>query len=149
MSASWTDMRILVVEDDIVIALPLVEHLKEAGAEVIGPITDVSRALHIASHDTLSGAVLDVNLGKLDVWPVARMLASRGIPFIFATASSPAKLQAASFGDVPRLSKPYREADAAEALLSLIPRAAERLEPLTHASAGGFVEAPELHSAKS
>ena len=149
MSANWTGMRILVVEDDIIVALPLVEYLKDAGAEVIGPITDVPRALQIASHDKLSGAVLDVNLGKLDVWPVARILAARGIPFIFATASSPAKLEAASFGDVPRLTKPYREADAAQALLSLMPPAAGRFEPLARTSPGGFAETPKLHQAKS
>lgn len=151
MSVSWNGKRILLVEDDLIVALALMEHLKDAGAEVIGPVTDVPKALQRASHDRLCGAILDVNLGKLDVWPVARMLAARGIPFVFATACCQAKLQAASFGDVPRLSKPYREADVAQALLSLIARTSEgsALDQIVPATLPAFPGLPSVSPDKS
>ena len=152
MAVSWNGKRVLIVEDEIILAILLADHLRELGAEIVGPIADVTRALQVASHGNISGAILDVNLGAAEVWPVARMLAARCIPFIFTTgfslvtASCETKLQAAMFGHVPKLSKPYRETDAADALSALFPSQrdeAERMpEPFSAVSVRPAAAAP-------
>ena len=78
--------RILVVEDDYLIAGELVESLEELGASVAGPAPSATEALALMEREArLDAAVLDVNLGSQDVFPVADALQQRGIPFVFAT----------------------------------------------------------------
>jgi DNA-binding response OmpR family regulator len=78
--------HILIVEDEMVVSMELELALREAGAEVIGPASSVSSALAaITSAQALDLAVLDINLGGAAAYPVADLLKSRGIPFVFAT----------------------------------------------------------------
>jgi CheY-like chemotaxis protein len=77
--------RILLVEDDALLAMDTQDVLTDAGYIVIGPAGTVDRALVIAQGAPLSAAVLDVNLHGLDVWPVAEALHNRGIPFVLLT----------------------------------------------------------------
>ena len=77
--------RILVVEDEALIALEVQASLTDAGAQVIGPSLTLAEAFALACRETLSAAVLDVRLGRDTVGPVARQLAARGIPFLFYT----------------------------------------------------------------
>jgi len=78
---------VLVVEDEYLIAADLADVLKDAGADVIGPVASVREALELVETfgDRLDGAVLDVNLREERVFPVAEALARRGIPYIFTT----------------------------------------------------------------
>jgi CheY-like chemotaxis protein len=114
--------RILVVEDEYLIAVTMEEWLSEAGAEILGPVPSVQQALEmIEDHDTqLDGAVLDINLGRGEtVYPVADRLNELGVPYLFAT------------GDVriiddpahrarPRLNKPISRGDLLRALGKLL-----------------------------
>ncbi len=75
-------LRVLVVEDEFMIAMLIEETLVDRDCVVVGPFTNVPDALQAAEHTTLDGAVLDVNLRGEKVYPVAEMLASRGIPFL-------------------------------------------------------------------
>jgi DNA-binding response OmpR family regulator len=77
--------RILVVEDEALIAFELQASLTDAGAQVIGPSLTVAEAFVLAGRETLSAAILDVRLGRDTIAPVARKLAARGIPFLFYT----------------------------------------------------------------
>jgi DNA-binding response OmpR family regulator len=81
--------RILVVEDEVLVALMIENGLVHAGAEVIGPAYSVDEALTLIEHVALDGglnaAVLDMNLQGEAVSPVADRLAALGVPFIFAT----------------------------------------------------------------
>jgi DNA-binding response OmpR family regulator len=83
------DKRILVVEDEAIVAMLVEDGLLDAGAKVLGPATSVGEALHLieraASDGGLSAAVLDINLNGEAVAPVADMLAALGVPFLFAT----------------------------------------------------------------
>jgi CheY-like chemotaxis protein len=83
------DKRILVVEDEPVVAMLEEHELLGAGAEVLGPAASVAEALRLvevaASDGGLSAAVLDINLGGEAVMPVADRLAALGVPFLFAT----------------------------------------------------------------
>jgi DNA-binding response OmpR family regulator len=77
--------RILVVEDEAVIALDLTEALTDAGAAVVGPAMTLRAALRHAINGELSAALLDVRLGTETVFPVAKILFDRGIPLAFHT----------------------------------------------------------------
>jgi CheY-like chemotaxis protein len=79
--------RILVVEDDYLVAQVLVALLEDAGAEVVGPIGWIDEAIAFIEHDSqkLDGAVLDVNLHGKKSYPIADALAVRSVEFVFAT----------------------------------------------------------------
>jgi DNA-binding NtrC family response regulator len=76
-------LRVLVVDDEMIIALDIECTLEEAGAVVIGPAHDVAEALALVRGQSLSVAVLDVRLGGATVEPVAEALFDRGVPFVF------------------------------------------------------------------
>ncbi len=102
-------MRVLVVEDMLMVAEMLAEALTIAGVEVVGPVGRVEAAVLMAQREALDGALLDVNLAGESSGPVAAALHARGIPFVFLTGySDPAALPTA-FREVPRLLKPFME----------------------------------------
>jgi DNA-binding response OmpR family regulator len=75
--------RVLVVEDDAVIALQMDHLLTEAGAAVVGPARTVEEALSLVRDEPLSAAVLDVRVRDQNIQPVADALCDRDIPFLF------------------------------------------------------------------
>lgn len=75
--------RILVVEDEFLIAMQLQSVFEDEGAQVVGPYHSLSEALRHAETDEISAASLDVNLGRDTAAPVAGALARRHVPFIF------------------------------------------------------------------
>jgi CheY-like chemotaxis protein len=77
--------RILVVEDEPLVAMDLAAILEDAGAQVIGPAASLGEALRLACEDGIDGAILDVNLRGEDVSPTAELLASRSVPIVFHT----------------------------------------------------------------
>ena len=77
-----TDRRILLVEDDPLIALDLQDILQKAGAVVIGPASQLSNADSLVRHYRLDAAVLDVRLEIGTTLPLANRLAAAGIPFL-------------------------------------------------------------------
>jgi DNA-binding response OmpR family regulator len=93
-------IRVLVVEDEAVIALDLKAILEEAGATVIGPARTLLAASELAASGDLAAAILDVQLGDGTVFPVACMLADRGIPFLFHTGRADAGALARFCADV-------------------------------------------------
>ncbi|APO95282.1 response regulator [Xanthomonas vesicatoria] len=81
-----TGRRILVVEDDYLLAEALNDLLVEAGARVVGPVGNVQDALSLlASGQAIDGALLDVNVRGQPVFPVADALLERGVPFSFCS----------------------------------------------------------------
>jgi CheY-like chemotaxis protein len=102
-----TGLRILVVEDEYLIAMDLADRLADLGAEVIGPAGSVTEALAIvgAKGNRIDGAVLDVNLRNEHVYPVANALTARGVRFIFASGYD-VGMTPAAYADMPRQVKP-------------------------------------------
>jgi CheY-like chemotaxis protein len=97
---------ILIVEDEYLIAVDLARSLEDLGVVVLGPAGSVADALALAaSEPLLDAAVLDVNLGSEQVFPVADALLARGIPFIFATGYDD-WIVPDDYADAPRLQKP-------------------------------------------
>ena len=99
--------RLLVVEDEYLIAASLARGLEGRGAEVAGPAGSVRDALALveAEGDRLDGAVLDINLRDERVYPVADALAARGVPFVFLTGYD-ARVVPDAYAGVPRCEKP-------------------------------------------
>lgn len=83
---------ILVVEDEFLLAMELESILTGAGYRVLGPVSTVRTALALIADETPDAAVLDVNLGRERVTPVAVALEDRRVPFVIATAYSAADL---------------------------------------------------------
>ena len=77
--------RILVVDDEPLVALLIEDLLEDAGAEVVGPASSVAGALGLIESKAPDGALLDVNLEGELVYPVARVLSQLGVPFAFVT----------------------------------------------------------------
>lgn len=75
--------RVLIVEDEMLVALLIEDFLADLGCSCVGPFRSVANALEAARTEDLDLAVLDVNLGGERVYPVAEVLASRRIPFLF------------------------------------------------------------------
>jgi CheY-like chemotaxis protein len=116
-----TGRRLLVVEDEYLIAADLASVLEGLGAEVTGPAGTLAEALTLVETegDRLDAAVLDVNLGEERVYPVADALRQREIPFVFTTGYDAAALPQ-SYADVPRCQKPTDERRLARCLSSLL-----------------------------
>ena len=74
--------RVLVVEDEFMIAMLIEEALADHRCLVVGPINNLSDAVDAARHGTVDIAILDVNLSGEKVYPVAELLDQRGIPFV-------------------------------------------------------------------
>ena len=86
VTKEFQGLRVLLVEDEVMICLLLEDMLQEFGCEIIGPACNIGRAVDSAqNHDRIDVAILDVNLAGHVVFPVADILCRRGIPILFAT----------------------------------------------------------------
>jgi DNA-binding response OmpR family regulator len=98
--------RVLVVEDETLIAMLVEDWLAELECETVGPVGTVAEALALIGAEELDGAILDVNLGGHDSFAVADALRARDIPFAFATGHGTGRVTEL-FKDAPTLAKPY------------------------------------------
>jgi len=101
--------RILLVEDDFLTALDVASRLEASGFEVIGPAHDLAEGLALLQLGSPHAAVLDINLGKELVYPLARACLDRGMPVLFATGIDPAQIPP-EMRSLPLLRKPYSSA---------------------------------------
>jgi CheY-like chemotaxis protein len=116
--------RILIVEDDFLVATLLAEILESVGWQVIGPVAHLATALDAAASGGFDAAVLDINLGGQTVYPVAELLDARGVPFVFVTAHGREALPPLFFGR-PHLGKPFAPAELIGTVARLVAPAAE------------------------
>jgi CheY-like chemotaxis protein len=114
-----TGLRLLVVEDEALVAMELEDMLDELGCVVVDVAGTVSRGVALAGDSgvPLDGAILDVNLGGEKVYPVAERLAQRGVPFVFCTGYGLDGI-ARHFAHVPTLAKPYSQRQLHDLLVS-------------------------------
>lgn len=111
------DLRVLVVEDESLIAMLIEDTLCDLNCTVVAVAANLSDALAKAAAMDFDIAILDVNLSGLPAFPVAELLLRRRIPFIFSTGYGASGVPEA-FGTVPVLAKPFREADVGRALIA-------------------------------
>lgn len=113
--------RVLLAEDEMLIALDARDALTGRGYEVLGPAARVETALALA-HEPLDAAVLDVNLDGERVWPAAELLMDRGVPFVLLTGFGAALEVPERLHAAPRFSKPVEHDRLIDALDALVCR---------------------------
>jgi CheY-like chemotaxis protein len=116
-------LRVLVVEDEALVALQLEDMLTGLGCTVVGPASRVGQALQLLHGQPIDAAVLDVNIAGELVYPVADELTSRGLPYIFATGYGASGLTEAYRGR-PVLEKPFPKKALLRAMLESLARPA-------------------------
>jgi CheY-like chemotaxis protein len=103
-------LRVMLVEDESLIAMLLEDMLEELGHIVVGPYGDLTKAIDAATIEAIDIAILDVNINGGDTFPIAVALASRDIAFIFATGYNRSSLPL-QYREGPVLQKPFRLQD--------------------------------------
>jgi CheY-like chemotaxis protein len=111
--------RVLVVEDDSLVAMLIEDIVADLGHEVVGSATRLEEALDLARTASFDAAILDVNLAGRRSFPVADVLKARGIPFIFATGYDTEGLEE-GYRDAVTLHKPFQAEDVKAALAKLM-----------------------------
>jgi CheY-like chemotaxis protein len=104
--------RLLLVDDDPILAFLVADWLSESGCEVVGPARTVKAALELVEKEggALDGALLDVALDSGDSYPVADALALLGVPYAFVTGHGLGGL-APAYRHAPVLTKPFQSED--------------------------------------
>jgi PAS domain S-box-containing protein len=113
--------RVLLVEDEALVALMMETLLTELGVEVVGPFGTLAEGLVAADGEPFDAAILDVNLDGGTVYPLAHLLAERGVPFAFVTGYEPSTIDS-KFRSVQVLQKPVERQQLAELLAHVGPQ---------------------------
>jgi DNA-binding response OmpR family regulator len=108
-------LRVLVVEDEMMVSMLIEDMLSDLGCTVIGPAARLEEAMTLARESQIDCAVLDVNLGGEPIFPLADLLREQGVRFAFATGYGDAGVRDSDRGS-PVLQKPFRESDLARVL---------------------------------
>ncbi len=111
--------RILVVEDEYLIRMLLEDMLVDLGYEVAAAVGTIAEASEQAAKGDITAAVLDVNLDGQEIYPVAEILAKRGLPFVFVTGYGENSL-VDPYRDRPALQKPFQAEQLKAALEKLL-----------------------------
>ncbi len=99
-------LRILVVEDMLLVAEVIVDELTDLGCNVVGPASRLQQGLALATGEQFDCALLDVNLAGERCFPIADALTARGVPFVFLTGYGDAGIPL-QYRSAPRLAKPF------------------------------------------
>ena len=105
LETELSGMRILVVEDEPLLAMASADLLADSGCTVAGPVSSVKQGMRLIEQEAIDGAILDINLRGEMVFPLADLLAERSIPFVYVTGYG--KLLRACNHGRPVLQKPY------------------------------------------
>ena len=117
MSQAFAGRRVLVVEDESLVAMLLETILEDMGCVPVGPAATVEEGLQMASEgDPVDAALLDVNVAGKQFFPIAEALKARGVPFVFSTGYGEGGLPDQWRGQ-PTLQKPFTEAAVRDALM--------------------------------
>lgn len=117
--------RILVVEDEPLVAMDIAGQLEDAGAHVVGPATNGTAALGLIEEYRFDAALLDANLAGLPVDAIAASLARKGIPFLFVSGYGRQSLPA-GYDDAALLAKPFDAGQLLEAAARVVGQPVER-----------------------
>ena len=111
--------RLLVVEDEYLIRMLLEDMLADLGYEVAAAVGTMAEASELAARGDFNAAILDVNLDGEEIYPVADILAARGLPFVFVTGYGERSLSEPYRGR-PALQKPFQAEQLKAVLASLL-----------------------------
>ncbi|MBW8303490.1 MAG: response regulator [Brevundimonas sp.] len=117
MSQAFAGRRVLIVEDESLVAMLLETILEDMGCVPVGPAATVDEGLRMAGEgEPVDAALLDVNVAGKQVFPIAEALKTRGVPFIFSTGYGESGLPDKWRGH-PTLQKPFTESAVRDALM--------------------------------
>jgi CheY-like chemotaxis protein len=102
-------LKVLVVEDNLLLAEVTKILLEDSGCQVVGPAGWLQRGLELARAETLDGAVLDINLHGEMSFGIAEALSARGVPFVFVTGYEDRSIVPMAYRSAPRLDKPVAD----------------------------------------
>jgi CheY-like chemotaxis protein len=131
--SSLSGLRILIVEDDALVALNLQEFVESLGCSVVGPTGRLSEALAILDAEHIDGAMLDINLHGEMVYPLAERLAERETPMLFCSGYAFTSAVPERFAHYPQVAKPMVEHTLRTAMMETF----------------GFLKAPPVVSARA
>jgi PAS domain S-box-containing protein len=114
-----TALRLLLVEDEVLVGMMMRDVLTDLGFFVAGPFCTLAEATSAATNGRFDCAILDVNLGGEPVYPVAELLAERKVPFIFVTGYDDKGLDS-RYADAPVLQKPIDQGSLKDILGSVV-----------------------------
>lgn len=112
--------RILVAEDNALLALSMHDILRRAGADVVGPAGTLHEAEELAASERLTLAMLDIKLQSREVWPAARILIARGVPILFCSGHFDQNTLPAEWAGHPILVKPARPSRIIDRITQMI-----------------------------
>lgn len=119
MSQALSGRRILVVEDESLVAMLLETILEDMGCVPVGPASTIDEGLERAAEGGLDAALLDVNVGGRQIFPVAQALKDAGVPFVFSTGYGEGGLPDEWRGQ-PTIQKPFTEGAVRDALMKAV-----------------------------
>jgi DNA-binding response OmpR family regulator len=108
--------RVLIVEDEMLVAMELESVLKQQGCAVLGPVPTVARALALLDHERPEAALLDLNLNGESAIPVAAALSAHGVPFVLVTGFGQTQSQEPELRGAPRVDKPVDDGELVRTL---------------------------------
>ncbi len=117
---SLAGRRILIVEDEMLLAMDLEQILEGWGAAVVGPVPSIDQALELLSQERPDAATLDMNLSGVSSLPLATELATQNIPFILVSGYSDVDMRDGVLREAPFLRKPYDERELLTALTAIL-----------------------------
>ena len=123
MTEPLAALRVLIVEDNYMIATCIEEMLMSAGCLVSGPVPRLAEACDAASREDCDAALLDINLNGDRVYPVADILSRRNVPYLFVTGYNDTVLPS-EYAQRPRIGKPFKNEELLGALSALVKPAA-------------------------
>lgn len=116
--------RVLVVEDEPLVALQLQSDLEGDGHHVVGPVGDLAEGIALVQQEDIDAAFVDVSLGEQTSADIADQLLARQIPFVFATGYTDMRMLPEHLRSVPRLAKPYAIDDVRRIMQGFFARSA-------------------------
>jgi CheY-like chemotaxis protein len=119
MNSPFSGRRVLLVEDEMMVAWLLEDMLAELGCAVVGPAASVNQALAMIDAEAIDVAVLDVNLNGQMSYPIADALAARGVPFLFSTGYNKDRLLD-GYRNFLVLQKPFHRSELGDTLAKLL-----------------------------
>ena len=114
--------RVLIVEDNPILAFEMIDLVNDVGGQPIGPAHSLSAALQISRLDALDGALLDIDLDGEQVWPLANELMDQAVPFVFVSARCTERNFPERFKDQYCIEKPAVGADILSGLTAAMER---------------------------
>lgn len=113
-------LKVMVVEDELLLAMELEERLHQEGCTVVGPAARPSKALSLLASEHPDAAVLDLNLNGERSTAIAEAMIKQGVPFVVVTGYVDVRFEDAALQQAPRLGKPFRSEDLMRVLAQVV-----------------------------